>query len=74
MEDRMSKLIIENNSKMGDEEALIRVIDVIKLGRISGTGDKKQYCYHSKSACSFGFCTVSVFLNKASERFVIEDA
>jgi hypothetical protein len=70
----MSKLIIENNSKIGDEEALLRVIEVVKMGRISGIGDKTQYCYHTRFACSYGFCSVSAFLNKASDRFVISDS
>jgi hypothetical protein len=70
----MSKIIIENNSKMGDEEALLRVIEVVKMGRISGSGDKAQYCYHTRFACSYGFCSVGAFLNKASDRFVVMDA
>lgn len=69
----MSKIIIENNSKMSDAEALFRVIEVVKMGRISGSGDKEQYCYHTKIACSTGFCGVSAFLNKASDRFLVSD-
>jgi hypothetical protein len=70
----LSKIIIENRSKMSDEEAMLRVMEVVKIGRISGTGDKKQYCYHTRFACGFGFCAVSAFKNKASDRFVVVDS
>jgi hypothetical protein len=69
----MSKLIIENGSKIGDEEALQKVIEVIRMGRISGEGEKAQYCYYTRLVCSYGFCGVIAFLNKASDRFVVRD-
>lgn len=70
----MSKMIIENRSKMADDEALLRVMVVVQGGRISGIGDKVQYCYATRMACSVGFCVISAFLNKGSDRFVVADA
>jgi len=69
----MSKIIIENNSSCDDAEVAARVIQVIEMGRVSGNGDKKQYCYHTRFPCTYGFIGVSAFLNKSSDRFVVTD-
>ena len=41
----MNKIIIENKSKLNDEEALVLVLSVIAKGRICGKG--KCYSYAS---------------------------
>ena len=44
----MSKIIIENNHEtISDLIALECVRHVVLGGKISGEGDKAQYCYHS---------------------------
>lgn len=62
------RIIIENRSKLSDQEALMRVRAVMDMGRISNDG--KQYCYFSTFKDGTG---VSTDLNKASDRFVVVD-
>lgn len=64
----MSKIIIENRSKVSDNVALAAVQWVIALGRISSDG--KQYCYYTTTRNNLG---ISSFLNKKSDRFVVTD-
>lgn len=61
-----SKIIIENRTSLSDAEALRRVEQVVREGRISNNG--KSYCYCSR----FGDDVfVSAFTNKNSDRFVV---
>lgn len=64
----MEKLIIENHTNKSMYE-LMQYIEIVLIGgRVSGRGDKAQYCYHT----SFNDNTqVSTFKNKKSDRFVI---
>lgn len=62
----MSKIIIQNDTNLSDEEVFRRVAGVIRMGRISNDG--KQYCYHS--AFKDGIVVIT-HLNKKSDRFVI---
>lgn len=64
----MSRIIVENNSSKPDAHALQLVVMVVNAGKISNNG--KQHCYHT--AFSSG-ASVSTFLNKTSERFVVTD-
>ena len=50
------KLIIDNRTKLSDANAILRVMKVIALGRISETKAGKQYCFVS----SFDDCVVCV--------------
>lgn len=68
---QMSKIIIDNRSKLSDSDALHYVIDVIREGRISCNGD--QYCYLTSWNTVKGKIWVSTDLNKKSDRFVIVD-
>lgn len=65
----MSKLIIDNQSRMPMDYVMPLCERVIENGRISGTGDKAQYCYHTV----FSTVSVSAFKNKHSDRLVIMD-
>jgi hypothetical protein len=64
----MSRIIIDNQSSRPDTHALRLVAAVVEGGKISNNG--KQHCYHT--AFSSGV-SVSSFLNKTSERFVVMD-
>lgn len=64
----MNKVIIENRTDKTMVEAVSYVLSVMQAGRISGSGDKKQYCY---TTLFKGGIYVSAFLNKNSDRFVI---
>ena len=63
----MNKLIIKNQSQASDIEAVQLVLDIMKLGRISNNGT--QYCYYT----THGKLGVASYLNKESDRFVVED-
>jgi len=67
----MSKMIIENRSKVSDLVCLEMVVDVINEGRVSN--NCKQYCYATRFKTSEGPCLVFTDLNKRSDRFVICD-
>jgi len=62
------KTIIDNQSSLSDVEAIERVVRVMVEGRVSGSGKKRQYCYHTVFTDGF---SVSAFINKHSDRFVI---
>lgn len=65
----MGKLIIDNQSDVTDILALEMVKHVLHEGRISGTGDKAQYCY----ATTFQQGEVCIYatLNKKSDKFLV---
>ena len=66
----MGKIIVDNRSRQSDIDALIYVLTVMREGRISGSGDKAQYCYHT------GFTDgteVVAYLNKRSDKFIVYD-
>lgn len=64
----MNKIIINNKTKLNDEEALKLVLLVIAEGRISGNG--KCYCY----ATSFKNSKVVVYAEKRkNDIFTIVD-
>lgn len=64
----MNKIIINNKTKLNDEEALKLVLSVIAEGRISGDG--KCYCYASLSQNS----KVAVYAEKRkNDIFTIVD-
>ena len=66
----MSKIIIENRTKLTDTEALFAVLRVVSKGRISNNG--KQYCYGSRITFNpKSKCMVYTELNKKSDRFII---
>ena len=70
----MSKIIIENNHEtISDIIALECVMHVVSDGKISGEGDKVQYCYHSTFTTKPDGVKVQVsaFKNKASDKFVV---
>lgn len=70
----MSKIIIENNHEtISDLIALECVMHVVSGGKISGSGDKAQYCYHSTFTIKPDGTKVQVAAtkNKASDRFVV---
>jgi len=62
----MNKIIIQNNTDLSDEKALEYITWVVGKGRVSNFG--KQYCYHTAFTDRI---SVSAFLNKKSDRFVI---
>ena len=43
----MSKLIINVDDSMSDEDALKYVSRVVGDGKVSGAGKASQYCYHT---------------------------
>lgn len=61
------KIIIENRTKSPLIHVLNAISVVIEQGKISGDGDKKQYCYHTTFKSGI---EISAFLNKKSDRFV----
>ncbi len=71
----MGKLIIDNRSSLSDCSALSACMDVVKAGRISGEGDKKQYCYGTKVPM-IGVTDLMIYadLNKQSDRLIVMDA
>jgi hypothetical protein len=69
----MSRLVINNRSSAHDLTALKMVESVVQEGRISGRGEKAQYCYLSVfnlSECKFA---VVATLNKQSDSFIVTD-
>ena len=67
----MGKIIIDNRSDLPDIDAIRKVVDAMKIGRISNDG--KQYCYatllYDKGRCKSYI--VRSHLNKASDGFVV---
>jgi hypothetical protein len=43
----MSKLIINVDDSMSDEDALKYISSVVGDGKVSGNGKAAQYCYHT---------------------------
>jgi phage-related minor tail protein len=72
-DDSMSRIIINNRSKAYDIQALKMVGEVMHGGRISGTGDKAQYCYASTFRFGVESFTVIATLNKCSDSFTVVD-
>lgn len=68
-----SKIIIENRSQLNDIEALYKVVEIIQLGKISGSGENKQYCYYTEHISNSISVGVSAFKNEKSDRFVLVD-
>lgn len=62
----MTKVIIQNDSSHKIEDVLVGVIEVIKLGRISGLG----YCAVTTFHQDYRIIAVC---NTKSDRFVIQD-
>ena len=62
----MSRIIIENRSNINDMASFEYVKAVMREGRVSNYGS--QYCYFTVFKDGV---TVSSFLNKKSDRFVI---
>jgi hypothetical protein len=69
----MGRTIINNRSKAYDIQALKMVGEVIQGGRISGNGDKAQYCYASTFRFGIDKFTVLATLNKNSDSFIVVD-
>jgi len=69
----MRKLIIQIDSDgVTDALALDAVRLVVGGGKVSGNGDKKQYCYYTTFRDGSGVRDVMVIRNKSgSERFVV---
>lgn len=62
----MSKLIIDNQSDLPDDKALLYVQTVIREGRISDSG--KCYCYATRFIDGIEVYAVR---NKSSDRFIV---
>ena len=70
----MSKIIITNNSSLKDHRAVKLVMKVIQGGRISNF--RKQYCHLTIISNWEGpgkSYQIASFLNKGSDRFVVND-
>jgi len=64
------RLIIENRTGMPMVQAMEYAQSVVREGKISGDGDKAQYCY----ATTFdNGIVVWADKNKASDRLVVEE-
>jgi len=66
MEHTTEKLIIHNQSNLTPEQYLIGLIEVIKLGRISG----ESYCF--VTTFQSGYRIISM-RNAKSDKFIIQD-
>ena len=62
------RIIIENRTDLSMVYAIKYVDTVLKTGRISGDGERKQYCY--LTTFNDGIY-VSAIKNKKSDRFVV---
>jgi len=40
-----TRIIIENRTNLSDAEAVQRALTVMRGGKVSGSGDRAQYCY-----------------------------
>lgn len=70
----MSKIIIENKSSVSDLSAISACAEVIKAGRISGDGQKKQYCYATRiSMVGVNDLMIYATLNKSSDKLTVVD-
>jgi hypothetical protein len=70
------KLIIENRTGEPLSNILPYIESVINMGKISGSGNGLQYCYHTMfERCDTSFKSseihVSAYKNKASDRLVV---
>jgi hypothetical protein len=63
------KIIIDNRSDLSDKKSLESVLEVVKLGKISGDGNK--YCYLAIIEYNNKKYQVGYFENKKSIRFLI---
>jgi len=68
MSHKLNRLIIENRTSLSDQAALEKVIAVIKMGKISESRNKIQYCFHT---CFADDTEVWCAKNKGSDRFVV---
>jgi hypothetical protein len=57
------KIIINNESGLSDEEAILRVLSIVQAGKVSTSAAGPQYCF----ASSFNDCCVWVAKRKGSE-------
>ena len=62
------RVIIENRGGLSDLECLEYAAMVMAKGRISGSGNKAQYCYHTKFSTGVH---VSAFWNRCSDWLVV---
>lgn len=67
----MSKTIIDNRSDLSDYDALEMIMYVIASGRISNNG--KQYCFLTVRLYKGKGYQIASYLNKKSDRFVINN-
>jgi hypothetical protein len=65
----MGRIIINNRTELSEEDAILLVYQVIKMGRISNDG--KQYCYVSAFGGDNNRYCVATDLRKKSDSFVI---
>lgn len=63
-----TKLIIDNRTKLSDEQALLRVVQVVNEGKISKTSKGVQYCFEVTFKDGMAVYTTA---NKNSVRFTI---
>jgi hypothetical protein len=67
------KIIINNQASISINQAIELVSSVVNGGHISGSGDKKQYCYMTIFKQFSPVACVSVTKNKNSQTFTIYD-
>ena len=67
----MNKMIIQNDTDITDLEALRMIIMVVKEGRISNKGNRKQYCFVTQVVMAENDYTIIADLNKKSDKFII---
>ena len=68
----MSKIIIDNRSRLSDISAIRVVEKVIEKGKISQTAGVRHYCHHVEFVQpDFGFVQVECIPNRKSVRFVV---
>ena len=68
----MEKIIIENRTDIGWDGVFLLIENVMDIGRVSGSGDKKQYTYYTTFNSGNRVVGVSAYKNKNSDRFVID--
>lgn len=70
----MGRVIIDNRSSQSDMVAVSACQKVMRNGRISGAGDKKQYCYATRVFTQDSpNLMVYASKNKCSDRFTVTD-
>jgi len=65
----VNKMVIDNRTDITDIEALRYVTEVVKVGRVSRNGTQYSYIVAFNNGI-----TVSSYMNKKSDRFVITGA